>query len=76
VDAHHEHIFIVRTVEDHDFAFARRALVRAPEKIVGGFEPARLFEAEDRRPLRVHGAEHMAHHTVLATGVERLQDDQ
>jgi hypothetical protein len=66
----------VRPVEDHDLPFGWRAPVGAPEEVVGGFDLIRLFEANDRRPLRVHRAEHVAYHAVLAAGVERLQDDQ
>ncbi len=32
--AHHQHILVVRAVEDHDLALARRLLVDAPEEIV------------------------------------------
>ncbi len=76
VHAHHQYVLIVRSVEDHDLPFARRTHVGAPQEVVGGIELTRLLEAKDPRPLRIHGAEHVAHHAVLATGVERLQNDQ
>ncbi len=76
VHAHHQHVLVMRAVEDHDLALARRAQVGAPEKIVGELLLARLLEAEHRRPLRIHPAEHVPHDAVLAGGVERLQHDE
>src|SRR5262249_54895722 len=66
----------MRPIEDHHFAFGRRAQVRAPEEVVRGFLFARLLEAEDEGPLRIHPAEHMPDGTVLAGRIERLQYDQ
>src|SRR5262249_5571314 len=63
----------MRPIEDHHFAFGRRAQVRAPEKVVRGFLFARLLESEDEGPLRIHPAEHMPDGAVLAGRIERLQ---
>src|SRR5262249_5464651 len=64
------------SIENDHFAFARIALVGAPEKIVRGLPVARLLESEDRCPLWVHSAEHMPDDAVRAGGVKSLQDDE
>src|SRR5262249_7585148 len=69
-------VLVVGSVKNDHFAFARSALVGAPEKIVIGLLFARLLESEDRRPLRVHSAEHVPDDAVLAGGVKSLQDDE
>ena len=66
----------MRSIEDHHLAFAWRTQVGAPEEIVRGLLFARLLEAEDRCPFRVHAAEHVPNDAVLAGGVERLQHDK
>src|SRR5271154_1097272 len=76
VYSHHEDVLVMRSIENHYFAFAWRALMGAPEEIVSGLDLARLLEAEDRCPFRVHAAEEMSDHPVLAGGVERLQYDE
>src|SRR5271154_1882761 len=76
VHSHHEDVLVMRSIENHYFAFAWRTLVSAPKEIVSGLDLARLLEAEDRCPFRVHAAEEMSNHSVLAGGVERLQYDK
>ena len=76
VHAHDEHVLIMRAVEDHHFAFPRRSKMGAPEEIVGQLKFARLFEAENRGPLRVHAAKQVAHDPILAGSIERLQHDE
>ena len=48
----------------------------APKEIMSGFFWSRLLETEDKRPLRIHAAKHVANDAVLAGGIERLQCDQ
>jgi dihydroorotase len=43
--------------------------VSSPEKIVGSFFLAGLFETEHGCPLRVHAAEQMPHHPIFAGGI-------
>jgi hypothetical protein len=43
---------------------------------VGGLVPARLFEAEDRGPLRIHAAKHVSYDTVLPGCIEGLKHDE
>jgi len=76
VHAHHQDILVMRTVEDNHLAFARRAEVGAPEKVVRGFLLAGLLESEHRRALRVHPAEHVPDDPIFAGRVERLQCDE
>src|SRR5262249_10594194 len=71
---HHKHIFVMRSIEDHNFAFARGTSVSSPQKIVGGLLLARLLETEDEGPLRVHPAKNVANNAVFAGSVECLQD--
>ena len=59
VDAHDEHVFVVRAVEDSDVAVFGNGLVNAPEKIVRHFLRGRLLErrspcspADSRRTSR------------------------
>jgi len=72
VHPNHENIFIVGSIEDHYLAFAGRAEVSSPEKIVIGLKIARLFESEDERSLRVHSAKDVPDDAILASGVECL----
>ena len=53
--------------------FGRGAQMGAPEEVVGELLLARLLEAEHRRALRIHAAEDVTHHAVLAGGIERLE---
>src|SRR3954447_4486061 len=76
VDAHHEHLLVMRAVEDRDLASRRELLRVAPEEVVvelGGGRPA---EAVDDDPLRVHAAHHVPDRAVLAARVERLERDE
>jgi hypothetical protein len=76
VHPNHENIFVVGSIEDHYLAFAGRAEVSAPEKIVSDLVIARLLEPKDERPLRVHSAEDVPDDAILAGGVECLQYDE
>ena len=59
----------------NDFAFARRSYVCTPEKIVGGFQLARLLEAKDPHPLCIHRFGQVSYDAVLAAGFHSLQND-
>jgi len=50
--------------------------VDAPEKVVREFGRGRLLEAGDARALRIESGEDVFDRTILAAGVERLQDDE
>ena len=65
----------MRTVEDADHPFAGHLLVDPPQVIVRQLLGGRLLEAGDSDTLRVKRAEHPANRAVLATRVQRLEDD-
>ena len=76
VHAGDQHVLVMRAVEHRDLALGRRVRVDAPEEVVRG-----LFGRGDLEPLhlaalRVHGADHVPAHAVLAGGVQPLQHDQ
>jgi hypothetical protein len=50
--------------------------VDAPEEVVGELLLARLLEAEYRRALRIHPAEDVPHHAVLAGRIKCLEHDE
>jgi hypothetical protein len=70
VHAHHQHILVVRPVENNGLPFDGGAQEGAPRKVMRGCEPAGLLEAEDRCALGVHRAENVAYDVVLAARVE------
>ena len=76
VHLHHQHLFIIRAVEDADPPALGEGLHVAPEKVVIEFFIGRFLEAEDLTPLRIHPGHDMLDGAVLAGGVHRLQNDQ
>ena len=76
MDADHQHVFVVRTVEDADEAFARGGQVDSPEEVVGQFLDARLLERRDPAGLRIEAPHHVADRAVLAGGVHPLEHQQ
>ena len=56
VDAHDEHVLVVRAVEDADHPLRRACGVDAPEEVVRELGGRRLLEGDDVAPLRVDGA--------------------
>ena len=57
LDAHDEHVLVVRAVEDADAPLARRGRVDAPQEVVAQLLLGRDAEAGDPRPLRVEGGD-------------------
>src|SRR5579863_3498445 len=76
VYAHNQHIFVVRAIEDCDFAPFRHLRFDAPQKIVGQFFLGWLFEVRHAASVWVHRADDVLDHAVFAAGVESLQADQ
>ena len=76
VDPRHQHVLVVRAVEDDDLTLSRRMGVDAPEKVVRELGRGRLFEAGDARALGVERGEYVLDRAILSSGVERLQDDE
>src|SRR5208337_4575949 len=76
VDPRHQHVLVMRTVEDRDLAMPRGMRMDAPKEVMGKFGGGGLLEAGDARALRIEGAEDVIDRAVLPAGVESLQDDQ
>ena len=76
VNPNHQHVFVVRAVEDRDTAMPGNLFVDTPEEIVRQFLGGRLLEAVNRAALRVHRPDHMPAHAVLSGRIDALQDDQ
>ena len=74
--AHHEHLFVVRAVEDADAAALRQALHGAPEIVVVEIGGGRRLERVDLAALRVDPRHDVLDRAVLAGGVHRLEDQQ
>ena len=76
LDAHDEHVLVVRAVEDADLAALREHVVDAPEEVVRELGRARGLEAGDAHAHRVEAAERVLDGAVLARGVHALQHDE
>src|SRR5208337_3465333 len=76
VDPRHQHVLVVRTVEDRDLAMPRSMGMDAPEEVMGKFGGGGLLEAGNTGALRIEGAEDVIDRAVLPARVEGLQDDQ
>ena len=76
MDLHHEHVLVVRPVEDADPAALRQAPHVPPEEVVVQLLGRRLLEAEDLAALRIDAGHDVLDRAVLAGRVHRLEDDQ
>ena len=76
MDSHHQHILIMRAVEDFDVSCRGCLGVYAPEEIVGEFFFRRDFKRSYRAALRVQRTRHLADRTIFPAGIASLQDDE
>ena len=76
VHTHHQHLFVVRAVEDADRAALREGALVAPQEVVLQVLGGRYLEADDGDALRVHAAHDVLDRPVLAGRVHGLQYDQ
>jgi hypothetical protein len=76
VDAHDQHIFVVRAVEYRDPPAPRRVRVNAPQEVMIAFLRRRLLKTLDVDTFGIHGADHVPACTVLAGAVDTLEDDE
>ena len=74
--AGHQHILVMRAVENDDLALLRHLLFDAPQEVMRGFLLRRDFEAVDPRPLGVHRTEDVIDGAILSGGIQRLQTDE
>ena len=73
---HHQHLLVVRAVENADAPALGQATCRAPEKIVLQFRGAGMLEAEDLATLRIDAGHDVLDGAVLAGGVHGLKNQQ
>jgi hypothetical protein len=74
--ADHQHLLVVRAVEDADAAALGEALRAAPEKVVVELFVARRLEGGDLASLRIHSRHHVLDRAVLPGGVHGLEDHE
>lgn len=75
-DPDHQHVLVVRAVEDPHHPPRRHALVVAPKEVVGQLLGRGLLERPHPAPLRIDPAEDVLNGAVLAAGVYHLQHDE
>src|SRR2546423_15645613 len=73
MDAHHNHLFIIRAVENADSPAGRQADRRTPEEVMIELVRARRLERMNLAALRIDAAHHVLDDAVLAGGVHALQ---
>ena len=76
MDADHEHVFVVRAVEDADKTLPRRGDGDAPEEVVGQLGDAGLLERRDLAVLRIEALHDVADRAVLARRIHALEHQQ
>ena len=76
MDPCHQHLFIVRAVEDADAATFRQPERRPPQIIVAQLHGAGCLEGGDLAALRVEPRHDMLDGAVLAGCVHGLQHDE
>lgn len=74
--AHHQYVFVVAAVENHDLAGARRLPMDTPEKVVRQLHRRRNFEGSHLDALRIDAVKHVANDAILACSVHPLQNNQ
>ena len=74
--AHHQHLFIVRAVEDADAPALRQPNIRAPQEVVLELGGAGLLEAFHVASLRIDARHDVPNRAILAGRVHALKDDQ
>jgi len=76
VDAHDEHVLVLRAVEDPDLARARHRVPDPPQVRMAPLLGRRRLEAGDPAPLRVDPGDHVTDDAVLPTRVGALEHEQ
>jgi hypothetical protein len=76
VHAHHEHFFVMGTVENADAPALRKALGGPPQEVVLELLGAGLFERVHFAALRIDAGHHVLDDTVLANRIHALEHQQ
>ena len=74
--ANHEHLFVVRPVEDADLSSGGKPAGVPPEVVVRVLLVGRLLEAAHVHALGIHSAHDVADGAVLPGAVDPLQTQQ
>ena len=72
----HEHLFVVRAIEDTDVPALRQTQRRAPEKIVLQLLRGRLLEGVHLTTLRIDAGHHVLDGSVFSSGVHSLKNQK
>ena len=73
---YHQHILVIRAVEQRHLAPGRQRLHGTPKIIVRQLLAGWLFKAVHVYSLGIHAAHHMLDSAVLACGIHSLQNDE
>src|SRR5450759_4641364 len=76
LDPGDEHILVVRAIEDGDVAWPRQFLLEPPEEMVPQFGCTWCHERTNVHTLRIHRRHQVADRSVLAAGVQSLQNNE
>jgi hypothetical protein len=76
MDAHHQNLLVVRTIENADTPSLRQAHRRSPKEIMIDLLRARSLERVDDTTLRIDARHDVLDDAVLAGGIHALQHDQ
>ena len=76
VHFHHQHVLVIRSVEDADAAALGQRLHVSPQEIVIQFLGGRFLETEHLAALRIHAGHDVADGAILASGIHRLENDE
>src|ERR1700745_2236733 len=72
VNSHHEHIFVMRTIENGDRASGRDVWVHPPKEIMRKILFRWFFEVNRDATGRIHSGQDMADYAVFTSSVESL----
>src|SRR2546423_1573867 len=74
--AHHQHVFIMGTIENTDDTSARSDPMDTPEEVMVQFPRCGDFKRPHLASLRIDSGEDLMNRISLATGIHPLQHDE
>ena len=74
--SHHQHLFVIRAVEDTDLAALRQTPQRTPQVIVIQFLHRRSLEGIHLAALRIYPRHHVLDDAIFAGRVHGLKNEQ
>src|SRR5262245_19932212 len=76
VDPDHQHVLVMRPVENRDLPLGRFMQVNAPKEVMGKLDGRRLLEIGDLYTLWIDAGEDVPDRAVLARCIQSLQHDK